>query len=154
MKQRHVSNELLISNKMENLSYVRDFVQRTLNEVNLSGIYCTHIILAVDEAISNIIRHAYQDFQTGSRSIEIKINVNAKKIEIIIKDSGRNFDPNSINEPTIDEHVKLGKRYGLGLFLMRRVMDEIKYVFKSGLENTLTMVKYVEPNKNKSRGGN
>jgi len=103
------------------------------------------VILAVDEAVSNIMRHAYEDFAKGTRSIEIGFEADEEKIILTLKDSGREFDPTGVRELDINEHVKLGKKYGLGLFLMRRIMDEVKFVFRSGIENMLTMVKYIRP---------
>ena len=100
------------------------------------------IVLAVDEAVSNIMRHAYDKFSKGTRTIEILFSADAQKISLVLIDSGKEFDPTAIKDPDIFEHAKLGMRYGLGLFLMRRIMDEVKFVFRAGIENMLTMVKY------------
>jgi serine/threonine-protein kinase RsbW len=135
--------ELVVSNETNNLACVREFIQLNLARTALDGGEHVKIILAVDEAVSNIMRHAYEDFAKGTRSIEIIFQADEKKIVLTLKDSGREFDPTVVRELNIAEHVKLGKKYGLGLFLMRRIMDEVKFVFRSGIENMLTMVKYI-----------
>lgn len=137
--------ELVVSNETANLASVRDFIQDNLRKTKLPQSEHRKIILAVDEAVSNIIRHAYDDFTRGTRTIEILFAADETKVSLTLKDSGKEFDPTVVNEPDIQEHVKLGKRYGLGLFLMRRIMDEVKFIFRSGIENMLTMVKYIHP---------
>jgi serine/threonine-protein kinase RsbW len=153
MKPRVVEDEFVVSNKTENLSQVRDFVGHVLTRARINETDARHIVLAVDEAVSNIIRHGYEEFTRGTRTVQMHIHADTTRVEVVLRDSGRKFDPNSVPSPCIADHVKLGRRYGLGLFLMRRVMDEVKYVFKSRAENTLTMVKYVERSgKEKQRG--
>ncbi len=137
--------ELIVSNETANLASVREFVQANIERTALAPSEHVKVILAVDEAVSNIMRHAYEDFAKGTRSIEIVFKADEEKIILTLKDSGREFDPTDVNELNISEHVKLGKKYGLGLFLMRRIMDEVKFVFRSGIENMLTMVKYIKP---------
>jgi serine/threonine-protein kinase RsbW len=147
----------MILNRTEDLSCMREFVERTLTKARINEAECRQIVLAVDEAVSNIIRHAYEEFTRGTRTVQVHVHADSKKIGVVLKDSGRGFNPDLVPSPCIEEHIKLGKRYGLGLFLMRRVMDEVKYVFRSGAENTLTMIKYVgKPDREKpggSRGG-
>ena len=137
------SEELVVSNETANLACVREFILKNLRRTGLPESEHGKVVLAVDEAVSNIMRHAYEDFAKGTRTIEIVLSSDKRKICLTLKDSGREFDPTAIQAPDIHEHVKLGRRYGLGLFLMRRVMDEVKFVFRSGIENMLTMVKYV-----------
>jgi len=136
-------NRLVVSNETCNLASVREFIQASLKNTRLPEEEHGKMVLAVDEAVSNIIRHAYEDFAKGSRTIEIDFSADDTKITLVLIDSGKEFDPSAIYEPDIAEHIKLGTRYGLGLFLMRRVMDEVKFIFRSGIENRLTMVKYL-----------
>jgi serine/threonine-protein kinase RsbW len=136
--------ELTVSNETSNLAQVREFILVNLRKTKIPENEHGKIVLAVDEAISNIIRHAYEDFVKGSRTIEVLIRVDAQKVVFMLRDSGKEFDPTVVTDPNILEHVKIGKRYGLGLFLMRRIMDEVKFVFRSGVENMLTMVKYLQ----------
>ena len=143
MMSGEFKEELVVSNETANLASVRNFIQGNLVKTRLPVAEHVKVILAVDEAVSNIMRHAYEDFAKGTRTIEILFQADEKKIVLSLKDSGREFDPTAINDPNIQEHVKIGKRYGLGLFLMRRIMDEVKFVFRSGIENMLTMVKYI-----------
>ena len=146
--------EMVISNETSNLAFIREFILVNLLRTDLPRQEHGKIVLAVDEAVSNIMRHAYDNFAKGTRTIEIVLNVDEEKIIFMLKDSGKEFDPTIIRDPNILEHVKLGTRYGLGLFLMRRVMDEVKFVFRAGIENMLTMVKYIRASSVGTDGGN
>lgn len=136
------SDELVVSNETANLANVREFVLVNLRKTELPEVEHGKIVLAVDEAVSNIMRHAYEEFAKGTRTIEILFSADEEKVKLVLIDSGKEFDPTAITDPNIFEHAKLGKRYGLGLFLMRRIMDEVKFVFRAGIENMLTMIKY------------
>ena len=138
----NVNAEMVVSNETANLASVRGFVLTNLRKTKIPEGEHGKVVLAVDEGISNIIRHAYDEFAKGSRTIEVQFRADEEKVIIVLKDSGKEFDPSGIKDPDILGHIKLGKRYGLGLFLMRRIMDEVKFVFRSGIENMLTMVKY------------
>ena len=56
---------------------------------------------------------------------------------------GEGFDPDRIKEPNMAEHVRAGRKSGLGIFLMRQIMDEVTYRFREGVPNRLRLVKYL-----------
>ena len=153
MKPRVVEDECVIPNKTENLSRVREFVGHALAKARISETDTRHIVRAVDEAASNIIRHRYEEFTKGTRTIQVHIHADTKRVEVVLRDRGRGFDPNSFPSLCIKDHMRLGRGFGLGLFVMRRVMNEVKYVFRSGAENTVTMVKYVAQTGREKSGG-
>jgi serine/threonine-protein kinase RsbW len=61
----------------------------------------------------------------------------------MIRDTGRVFNPESIPNPDMKEHVQRGHKKGLGIFLMRQIMDEVRYKFRDGVKNELTLVKFI-----------
>jgi serine/threonine-protein kinase RsbW len=138
--------ELVVSNATENLATVRKFVLDTLAKAGVCEKISRRIILAVDEAVSNIIRHAYEEFAKGTRTIDIKVCTHPGKkcVEITLRDSGKEFSPDEVETPNMSEHIRLRKKYGLGIFLIRKVMDEVNYMFRAGEENILRMVKYIK----------
>ena len=133
---------ITISNDTKFLSLVRDFVARMIRLSSLSREEESKVILAVDEAVTNIIEHAYENQRDGT--IDVEIDTDTSKFKIIIRDSGKEFDPNSIQDPDIYQHVQAGKKKGLGIFLIRQIMDEVKYIFKEGVQNELILVKYIK----------
>jgi serine/threonine-protein kinase RsbW len=131
----------VVPNKTEELRYVRDFVRSAVSEGNIEKALENRILLAVDEAVSNIIEHAYDEGRFDA--IEIFIDINPNRLEVKILDSGNHFDPELIRSPDIDQKIRMGHKGGLGIFLMRQVMDEVEYIFKEGVRNELRMVKYL-----------
>jgi len=120
----------MILSEIKLLKVVRDFIMNNLRQSALTPGNENRIVLAVDEAITNIIEHGYNLERTGY--IDIYYCHDTTKVQIDIVNSGKNFDPARIRTPDITEWVKKGKKRGLGIFLMRQIMDEVKYTFKTG----------------------
>ncbi len=93
--------------------------------------------LAVEEAVTNVIMHGY----AGMKG-EIGFSCRASRgiIEIQIEDSAAPFDPLSLPEPDLDGDIDERKIGGLGIFLIRQVMDEIVYKYENG-KNILVLIK-------------
>jgi len=93
--------------------------------------------LAVEEVITNIINHGYKN---GCGEIIISCRINLYQAEVQIKDFAPRFDPLSLPEPELDDTIENRKIGGLGVFLIRQVMDEISYQYENG-QNILVMKK-------------
>jgi anti-sigma regulatory factor (Ser/Thr protein kinase) len=93
--------------------------------------------LAVEEAITNIINHGYKN---AIGEIIISCRINLYLAEIRIRDNAHRFDPLSLPEPKLDGTIQDRKIGGLGVFLIRQVMDEISYRYENG-QNILVMIK-------------
>lgn len=135
-------DRLVVTSDTKYLMLVRDFVSRLIRQSSLPYDEENKVILAVDEAVSNIIEHGYERGMEGS--IEVEVEADDHQFKIIIRDTGKTFDPESIPDPDIGEHVASGKKRGLGIFLMRQIMDEVRYKFQDGVKNELTLVKYIK----------
>lgn len=135
-----LKNELLISSSTNNLAEVRSFVKNNGEKVGLSEKVIAHISLAVDEACTNIIKHAYNN--SPNETINIKIKASNHKFSVFIADTGKHFDPNKVPEPNVEKNQKMKKGGGLGMFLMKKLMDEVKYN-SNGNGNQLILIKYI-----------
>ena len=100
-----------------------------------------NIVLAVDEACTNIIKHAYE--YAADKEIEISILQNNRSFEIRIYDNGRTFDPSTLRPPDLKEHIGHLRRGGLGVYLMKRLMDKVEYNFYPGKRNEVRLTKYL-----------
>ena len=69
-----------------------------------------------------------------------------KKFSVIIKDKGKYFEPKEICPPDMREYLKQYKVGGLGIHLMKSLMDEIKYKIQPGVQNEVKLVKYLPGN--------
>ena len=122
---------------------VRNFVIKYGKKMGMSPKQVREVKLAVDEAVSNIIRHAYVG-EKGNFQIEILKNENA--CEILIKDQGIEFDWNSVIEPDLYRYVETRRKGGLGIWLIKKLIDEVEYNRVDGT-NILTMRVFIEPTK-------
>ena len=93
--------------------------------------------LAVEEVITNIIVHGYQK---AGCTIHLSCRFTRNQIEIQLADSAPPFNPLSVPEPELDGDIDKRGIGGLGIYLVRRVMDEISYRYEDG-NNILTLVK-------------
>jgi serine/threonine-protein kinase RsbW len=93
--------------------------------------------LAVEEAITNIIMHGYQGI---NGEITLSCRAGSGGIEIRLEDRAPPFDPLSLPEPDLNGDIGERKIGGLGVFLIRRVMDEIRYRYEDG-KNILILTK-------------
>jgi serine/threonine-protein kinase RsbW len=135
------NKELRVKSRTENLSSIRDFVSSYALKAGLSGEETDNIMLAVDEACTNIIKHAYKSFPEGE--LIVKIDYNKKKFSVIIIDYGNSFDPNVVPNPDLQKYYKERKIGGLGMYLMKTLMDEVKYTSVPGKYNKVLLTKNI-----------
>jgi serine/threonine-protein kinase RsbW len=93
--------------------------------------------LAVEEAITNVIVHGYR--QPGGK-IVVSCTADTRRVEVRIADNAPPFDPLSLPEPDLDGNVEDRKIGGLGVYLIRQVMDGISYQYEGG-KNILVLIK-------------
>jgi anti-sigma regulatory factor (Ser/Thr protein kinase) len=124
---------------LNNLDKISDFVVQCANNAGLNESDVYAVQLAVDEASTNIIEHGYGE-ECPSR-IDITCEAVANGIKVVIYDDAAPFDPTSMPEPEINVSLEEVKPRGLGIFLMRKMMDEVCYQSSPDKGNTLTMIK-------------
>lgn len=98
------------------------------------------IQLAVDEACSNIIEHAYGG-DGGGGLIECTLRSEIDRLTVVLRDWGRPFDPLSVPTPDLEADLETCPIGGLGLHLIYQLMDEVHFEFTDA-GNVLTIVKY------------
>ena len=125
--------------KFEVLNEIRDLVAQTAREGGFSEKAIYSLQLAADEAASNVIEHAYQG--VADASFDMTCDMQADVIVISLHDLGRPFDLSQVKQPDI--HADLSDRQigGLGVYLMRKLMDEVSYESDPKTGNRLTMTK-------------
>ena len=125
--------------KFEYLDEIRDFVGEIARAGGFSDKDVYNIQLATDEAASNVIEHAYEDQPDGI--LELSCGMRGDVITIVLIDYGESFDPSEIPLPDLKADLSDRKIGGLGIFLMRKLMDEVHYDPKPDKSNILTMTK-------------
>jgi len=121
------------------LDEIREFVGEAAHQVGFSEKEVYSIQLAADEASTNIIEHAYAGVKNGR--IEIGCSIAGDDLKIVMRDNGKSFDPSSVPEPNVKADLSERKIGGLGMYLMRKLMDEVSYESLPEGGNILTMIK-------------
>ena len=125
--------------KFEYLDEIREFVGEIARTGGFSDKDVYNIQLATDEAASNIIEHAYENQPDGI--LDLSCGIRSDVITIILIDHGESFDPSDVPPPDLKADLSDRKIGGLGLFLMRKLMDEVHYESRPDKSNVLTMTK-------------
>lgn len=123
----------------EHLSMVRDKVRGCVELAGVPEKIASQVVLASDEAVTNVIRHSFGS--DGVSEVEIEVSVEGGKITLVVRDEAPPFDPTKMPDPDMEEHVKAGKKGGLGIYLMRKIMDEMKHSVLNGGVNELVLIK-------------
>jgi len=124
---------------LEYLDAIRTFATQAARDVGMNDADTYSVELSVDEACTNIIEHAYEGIQGGD--IEITCDSDTKALTVIIRDHGKPFDPSNLAPPDLDADLNSRQVGGLGVFLMKKQMDEIRFEPLGEAGNVLTMVK-------------
>lgn len=123
---------------LRQLGAIRDWVVARGRELGLPQEAVYDLQLAVDEACTNVVVHAYRG-QGGP--IEVQIGPADGGVQVTIHDHGAPFDPESVPIPDVTAPLEERRLGGMGLFLMRKLMDRVEFTFDAVAGNRLTMVK-------------
>lgn len=135
-----MSYERTFPNSTDCLCEIRDFVRESAQAMGFDEETIGLIELAIDEACSNIIRHAYRMVENGR--LYLNIEQEPDRLVIIIRDTGNPFDPRILLLPDLEQHCQMRRTGGLGVYLMRTLMDHIDYK-RTEQGNELILVKYL-----------
>ena len=113
-----------------NLQQVRNFIIKILQQAKLSDLEIHSMVLAVDEVCANIIIHSNNC--SPEETMEVVMEVMKDKVVFEIIDNGKGFDIRHYPEPDINEIIKTKRKGGVGLMLVKRIMDEIDFYSKNG----------------------
>jgi serine/threonine-protein kinase RsbW len=124
--------------ELKNLSQIRDFVEMAATTLGLDPNLISNVQLAVDEVATNVTLHGYQG-QGGS--LEVELERVGSDLVVRLRDEAPPFDPTTVPAP--DLTLPLAKRPigGLGIYLVRRAVDEVIHRVTATGGNELTLVK-------------
>ncbi len=134
-----------IPNETSYLASVREAVREAVAGGNFPHDHLNRLTLAVDESVTNIMEHAYEDDLEGELKIEIALETSESEFVAHLRDWGKTFDPTKVPPPDLKAHVQEGRKHGLGIFLVKRIMDEVTYSTQEDGMNELKLVKRAGP---------
>ena len=127
---------------IENLKGVRDFIRGSLKPHGVADIEISEIVLALDEMCSNLMIHAHHCNPDDLFELNIQID-NGAPIIFELVDDGTVFDINQFHEPALDNIIHEKRKGGLGIRLVKSIMDKIEYQNRNG-QNICRLTKTVK----------
>ncbi|MBD3290992.1 ATP-binding protein [candidate division KSB1 bacterium] len=140
LPKSEINYQLKVPSQTDNLELIREFVSRVAAKMGFDSDEVNKIELAIDEACTNVIKHAYE--KNSKKPIDIAIKLDYDKLTIFVTDQGKGFNVDDIKTPDMKEYLAEMRVGGLGIFLMKNLMDEVKFEIKPGVRNQVKMVKY------------
>ena len=134
-----MKKEIVVSTLPENIEVLTEFVNTYLNKYTTNERAIAQINVAIDELFSNIVKFAYHP-EIGKALLRIELRKEPLSIRITFIDHGRPFNPLDIANPDIEMSTEDREIGGLGIFIVKKTMDEITYEYKDG-QNILTIKK-------------
>lgn len=131
--------ELNISATVENIPTVTEFVDEQLEKLDCPMKAQAQIDIAIDELFGNIAQYAYNP-ETGPATVRVEVQDDPMAVVITFIDHGVPYDPLKNKDPDITLSAEERDIGGLGIFMVKKTMDEITYQYKNG-QNILTIKK-------------
>ena len=131
---------LTIPSQTKYLNLVTGLAKRASLEAGLDAPTSSKVAIAVDESVTNVIKHAYADAPDWQIDIEFRFPLRA--LEICIYHDGVALRQDDLSIPDASEYVRHPRKGGLGLLLMSRFMDELSFQTVDG-RHRCCMVKYL-----------
>ena len=131
--------ELTIAATVENIETVTDFVNEQLEALDCPMKAMMQIDIAIDELFGNIAHYAYNP-EVGSATVRVEVAEEPLSVIITFIDNGVPFDPLATEDPDVTLSVEERGVGGLGVYMVKKSMDEITYAYKNG-QNILTIKK-------------
>ena len=123
----------MVTNLTRSASLLAGFARKT----------CEQMALAVDEAVTNVIRHSYAN--EGGHRIRIGYTLTTDALQIDIRHGGDQVNLAAVEKPDLEKYIAERRRGGLGLMLMNKLMDRVEFDQEEGLEHQCRMWKYRSP---------
>jgi len=131
-----VKYELEIPSDLDRIQEVENFTDKVAIEMNFSEDERDSLAIAVTETVNNAILHGNKNDQT--KVVKIVYILNPANLTIQVKDQGKGFDPNSVDNPC--DPKNLLKECGRGVFIIRALMDQVSFE-QDGTGMLITLVK-------------
>ena len=134
-----MEKNLTLTNDVQQVTLLEDYINTIAEEADIDMSLALSLNLALEEAVTNVILYAYPEGQKGTVDIKSIVD-DSRRLTFIISDSGTPFDPTQKEDADVTLSVEERPIGGLGIFLVKQIMDVVTYERANGL-NILTMTK-------------
>jgi len=122
---KHPEIKLTVKNRIEDLLRVNSIFESFATQHDINGRLRYHLLVSIEEILTNIIKYGFDE--QGVHPIHITFRRVDEHIEMEFEDRGREFNPLEIDEPDFETPVEERQLGGLGIHLVKKMMDETKY---------------------------
>jgi anti-sigma regulatory factor (Ser/Thr protein kinase) len=140
MDKPPASRRIALPGRLESLPALSDFIASAVDGFGIDAENAYRLQLAVEEAFINVIQHGVSGPQADPLDITVEVSRTASGFAAILRDQGHPFDPTTLPLPDLRPQLHKRRPGGLGVYLMRRLMDEVTYEVREGV-NTLTLAR-------------
>lgn len=134
--------EITVDATIDNVQTITDFVDERLEEMNCPVKAQMQLNIVIDELCSNVARYAYSD-KTGKVTVSVDTVDKPMKVWLTFTDEGVPYNPLAKEDPDITLSAEERKLGGLGIYMVKKMMDEFRYEYKDG-KNIVTVCKVIE----------
>jgi serine/threonine-protein kinase RsbW len=129
---------LTVPSETSFLGLVREVTRKMAETAGFDPGNADHLALAVEEAATNVIEHAYRG--AADREVEIRIEDRGREFQVEVLDSGATVDPRTVPDVDLGRYAREGRTGGLGMHLMGKIMDSVTFRRSAG-RNVCRLVK-------------
>lgn len=133
-----MEKSIILANDLSEISRLNEFIEQIGDEFSLTPDVVFNLNLVLEEAVVNIINYAYP--KEEHESIYLSAKMQEESIIFVLSDSGKEFDPTMAPDADVTLSAEDRQIGGLGIFLIRQIMNEVKYERIEG-KNILTLQK-------------
>ena len=123
--------EITVDATLDNIETVTDFIDAELERVDCPPKAMMQINIAVDELFSNIARYAYEP-EKGPATVRVEVGPDSPEVVITFLDHGKPYNPLENEDPDITLSAEERGIGGLGIFMVKKTMDDIEYEYRDG----------------------
>ncbi len=142
IRSDHQKNTISLSLELtrchEDLDSMRKNLVSFLAENEVPEEAASHLELCVYELLINIVEHSLPEY--SSAEMKLKCTINDSRVECQITSKGEDFDITKASMPDVREHYLSGKNHGLGVYIIKTLMDDVQYS-RAGDINTVKLIK-------------
>ena len=140
MKKKTNSRSIKLTNRIDELTRISEFLEESAEIWGLSMPVTMSLNLVLEEAFTNVVQYGYTDEE--EHAIELLMENSNNKLVITLIDDARAYDPTAQSDPDIQLAAKDRPIGGLGIFLIKKTMDEVRY-YRKDEKNHLVMIKNI-----------
>ena len=135
-----MEKSIILANDISEISRLYEFIEEVGNDFSLTPDIVFNLNLVLEEAVVNIINYAYP--KEDHQHIYLSAKMRDDSIVLVLTDTGKEFDPTAAPEADVTLSADEREIGGLGIFLIRQIMNEVKYERIEG-KNVLTLEKKI-----------